>query len=105
MKLAWINPNESGQWWRSGSERKCGQWSYADMVGCDGTRERYVKHHGTVMGFFTEQTKHWVFYPISTGWGSAIDQQGMNKIMGSEWKFRRNGGKPRYEFNGIQVLS
>jgi hypothetical protein len=108
MKLAHINPNESGQWFRDGSERKCGKWTYADVtkvLSADvHVRERYIKHHGTVMGFFTEREPNvWVFLPISTGWGSASDQQGMNKIMGSEWKYRRNGGNPRYEYNGIQV--
>ena len=104
MKLAYINPNESGQWFREGSDRKCGQWTYADSTNVIGVRERYVKHHNTVMGFFTEREPNvWVFLPISVGWGSASDQQGMNKIMGSEWKYRRNLGNPRYEYNGIQV--
>jgi hypothetical protein len=30
------------------------------------------------------------------------DQQGMNKIMPSAWRYRRNGGNPRYEFNGVE---
>jgi hypothetical protein len=105
MKLAHINPSESAKWWRNGSERKCGKWTYCDVLNeATKNRERYIKHHGTVMGFFTEREPNvWVFLPISTGWGSASDQQGMNKIMGSEWKYRRNGGNPRYEWNGIQV--
>lgn len=102
MKLAYINPNESGRWWRNGDERKCGQWTYADLLRCDGVRERYVKHHGTVMGLFTEQRNSWVFLPISVGWGSVSDQGGMNKIMPTGWKFRRNGGHARYEFNGVE---
>lgn len=40
--------------------------------------------------------------PHSTGWGSASDQQGMNKIMPTGWRFRRNGGHARYEFNGVE---
>jgi hypothetical protein len=32
MKLAHINPNESGQWFREGSERKCGKWTYSDVL-------------------------------------------------------------------------
>jgi hypothetical protein len=96
MKLAFINPNESGQWFRLGSLRKCGKWTYSDEMNSIGQRVRYVAHHTTVMGFFTEREPNvWVFLPISTGWGSASDQQGMNKIMGSEWKYRRNGGNPR----------
>ena len=104
MKLAHINPNESGQWFREVSERKCGKWSYQDILDSAGRKRRYIKHHGTVMGSFTEREPNvWVFLPISTGWGSASDQQGMNKIMGSEWKYRRNGGHARYEFNGVEM--
>ena len=32
MKLAHINPNESGQWFREGSERRVGKWTYADEI-------------------------------------------------------------------------
>ena len=103
MKLAFINPNESGRWFRQGSERKCGRWSYADSVSAENKRERFVIHHGTVMGVFTEVSEsEWSFAPISTGWGSASDQQGMNKIMPSAWRYRRNGGRARYEFNGVE---
>jgi hypothetical protein len=104
MKLAHINPNESGQWFREGSERKCGNWTYADKINSIGQRVRYVSHHGTVMGYFKDCDPifGWLFLPVSTGWGSASDQQGMNKIMGSEWKYRRNGGHARYEFNGVE---
>jgi len=105
MKLAHINPNESGQWFREGSERKCGQWSYVDTVSASGVRERYVKHHNTVMGVFAETGSVWMFFPISTGWGSASDQQGMNKIMPSAWRYRRNGGNPRYILDGIDYSS
>ena len=103
MKLAFINPNESGRWFREGSERKCGKWTYADTISADGTRTRYIKHHGTVMGRFAEKASFgWLFLPMSTGWGSASDQQGMNKIMPSAWRYRRNGGHARYEFNGVE---
>jgi hypothetical protein len=101
MKLAFINPNESGRWFREGSERKCGKWTYVDVVSASGVRERYIKHHGTVMGKFVETPSDWVFLPISTGWGSASDQQGMNKIMPSAWRYRRNGGNARYILNGV----
>jgi len=104
MKLAFINPNESGRWWRNNSERKCGRWSYADEINFIGRRERFVIHHGTIMGVFTEFSEDdvWGFTPISTGWGSASDQQGMNKIMPTAWRYRRNGGHARYEFNGVE---
>jgi len=40
----------------------------------------------------------WVFQPESVGWGSVSDQQGMNKILANySWRYRRNGGVPRYE--------
>jgi hypothetical protein len=39
-----------------------------------------------------------VFSPESAGWGSASDQQGMNKILANYgWRYRRNGGEARYE--------
>lgn len=104
MKLAFINPTESGRWFREGSERKCGKWTYSDGVNSIGQRVRYVAHHGTVMGYFKEcESFGWLFLPVSTGWGSASDQQGMNKIMPSAWRYRRNGGHARYEFNGVEV--
>jgi hypothetical protein len=88
----------------SGRMRKVGAWSYYDdTVGWDTSAIRSVYHYGTKMGHF--QNDHndwhldsWYFVPVSTGWGSASDQQGMNKILKNfGWCYRRNGGNPRYE--------
>jgi hypothetical protein len=112
MKLAHINPTESGQWFKAGRTRKVGKWTFADSED-ETTFSRIIAHHGHVMGEFTIRKAdvatgfhgdvRWGFTPISTGWGSASDQQGMNKIMPSAWKFRRNGGHARYEYNGVEV--
>jgi len=87
----------------SGKVRKVGKWSFYDS--CD--YRRTVYHHGTEMGYFVNEHTHhhidsWYFVPVSTGWGSASDQQGMNKIMPTAWRYRRNGGRARYEFNGVE---
>ena len=105
MKLAYINPTESGEWFKAGRCRKVGHWTYSDYED-DTSVTRVVAHRDHVMGQFVlpkpNETKGWDFVPISTGWGSASDQQGMNKIMPTGWKFRRNGGHARYEFNGVE---
>jgi hypothetical protein len=105
MKLAYINPTESGEWFKAGRCRKVGKWTYSDYED-ETCFKRVVAHHDHVMGEFVlpkpNETKGWSFTPISTGWGSVSDQGGMNKIMPSAWRYRRNGGKPRYEFNGVE---
>jgi hypothetical protein len=61
---------------------------------------REVWHYGTLMGAFvlTKDEQSWEFTPISAGWGSVSDQQGMNKIIANYgWRYRRNGGEARYE--------
>jgi hypothetical protein len=105
MKLADINPALSGVWFKHGRCRKVGQWTFTDTIDSNGVMHRLVAHHGTVMGEFAGMAGSiWAFYPVSTGWGSASDQQGMNKIMPNGWKFRRNGGHARYEYFGEIVL-
>ena len=82
--------------------RKVSTWSYWDTMDSDGS-VRIVYHYGTEMGRFENyhHGKHpdsWYFVPVSTGWGSVSDQQGMNKILQNfGWRYRRNGGNPRYE--------
>ena len=77
--------------------RKVGAWSYWDRMGEDGD-SRIVYHYGTEMGQFHYDEGIWYFVPTSVGWGSASDQQGMNKILRDfGWCYRRNGGNPRYE--------
>jgi hypothetical protein len=106
MKLAHINPTFSGDWFKAGRTRKVGKWTFADYED-EASFTRVIAHHGHVMGQFVlpkpNETTGWNFIPVSTGWGSASDQQGMNKIMPSAWKFRRNGGHARYEYNGVEV--
>ncbi len=103
MKLAEINPSYSGYGkpFKDGKNRKVGQWGYYDFWS-DDKMIRVVSHHGTVLGRFVSVTGYeWGFSPVSVGWGSVSDQNGMNKIMPNGWKFRRNGGCPRYELNGV----
>lgn len=86
----------------SGKVRKVGAWSYYD----NDDLVRVVYHYGTEMGrfhweSFTDEDATdavWYFVPTSVGWGSASDQQGMNKILKEfGWCYRRNGGEARYE--------
>ena len=123
MKLAYMNPTESGRWFEAGRTRRVGKWTYTDEQDAL-VMTRTIAHHGHVMGIFVlradsviERRKaliagglldprwsftEWCFTPISVGWGSVSDQGGMNKVMPSAWRYRRNGGNPRYEFNGVE---
>lgn len=121
MKLADIG-DIVGTGFCNGRTRKVGNWSFEDSsaypYGARRTTEalrlwklsplnhdfavsvRSVYHYGTLMGAFrlTKDEQTWEFTPISTGWGSASDQQGMNKILANYgWRYRRNGGSARYE--------
>jgi hypothetical protein len=84
---------------KNGVRKNVGNWSFVDNV--DGNFSyRQILHHGTLMGeFYTDRLNiNWGFAPLSTGWGSASDQMGMNKILKDfGWTFRRNGGEPRFE--------
>jgi hypothetical protein len=113
---------------KSGKRRNVGNWSFVDSTndafGVRRTPEavrlwnlsplnrsffgeiRSVYHYGTLMGSFIlgKDEKTWEFTPISVGWGSASDQQGMNKILANYgWKYRRNNGDARYEVIGDKV--
>ena len=80
-------------------QRNVGNWSFYELVDSEGM-ERVVYHYGTQMGRIVCESgdSRWEFVPVSTGWGSASDQQGMNKILANYgWRYRRNGGNPRYE--------
>ena len=101
MKLADI-----GDWdtfgIRAGKHHKVGNWSYYDVLSSDNDDElsfRCIYHYGTLMGRLVLRTNGvLVFSPESAGWGSASDQQGMNKILANYgWRYRRNGGEARYE--------
>jgi len=117
MKLALIGDFIATPW-RYGRRVTVGNWAFQDsahtpnptpederlsaLSPLNGTARgeiRSVWHHGTLMGSFrlTKQGE-WEFTPISRGWGSVSDQQGMNKILkGFGWVYRRNGGNARYE--------
>lgn len=74
-------------------------WRAVDCAGDDGGQFRVIYHYQIRMGEFFRDAAHgpWEFQPISTGWGSKSDQQGMNQIMrGTGWYLRRAGGA-RYE--------
>jgi hypothetical protein len=121
MKLADIG-DIVGTGFCNGRTRKVGNWSFSDssdyVNGAVRTKEavrlwklsplnrsfcgsvRSVYHYGTLMGAFvlTKDEQTWEFTPISVGWGSASDQQGMNKMLANYgWRYRRNGGSARYE--------
>jgi hypothetical protein len=52
---------------------------------------RFENHH------IDRDIDSWYFVPMSTGWGSASDQQGMNKIIKNfDWYFSRKGGVAKY---------
>jgi hypothetical protein len=89
---------------KAGKTRKVGEWKFEDID--DLVEIRQVFHYDTLMGQF-ENTPEWgwTFEPISTGWGSASDQQGMNKILCGEWTYKRNGNDPRYvAYDGVTVF-
>lgn len=102
MKLANIHPKITA--FKLGRVTKVGEWSFEDHD--DIMDIRQVFHYDTLMGQFVNTPNWgWTFEPISTGWGSASDQQGMNKMMMGEWTYRRNNNDPRYEaYDGVTIV-
>ena len=96
MKIQDINPKRNlGIAFKDGQKGKISTWTYEDFS--DLVDVRQVFHHDTLMGQFEDSPEFgWTFEPISTGWGSKSDQDGMNAIMGGEWTYYRNGNDPRY---------
>ena len=98
MKLQDMSPTVTK--FKRNRTKKLGAWTFIDTVD-DFSIHREVFHYGTLMGEFykyDDEASSWQFAPLSTGWGSASDQQGMNKLISEfGWVFRRNGGQPRYE--------
>ena len=91
MKIAHIDPRVT-PFRLNGRTVKVSSWSFYDRSTDDGA-QREVWHYGTLMGVFEDIGQGWEFYPVSTGWGSVSDQQGMNKIMhGHGWYYSRKGG-------------
>ena len=93
MKLEAINPKATP--FKDGKTVTVGNWHYEDFS--DLVDVRQVFHYSTLMGQFEDSPEFgWTFEPISVGRGSVSDQNGMNAIIGGEWKYYRNGGDPRY---------
>ena len=89
-----------------GRDVKVGNWRLVDVRYGD-RDERRIYHYGTLMGAFVQVhgVDTWEFVPVSTGWGSVSDQNGMNRILWrTGWNYRRNGGRPRYEYNGVEMF-
>jgi hypothetical protein len=97
MKLEAMSVNVTP--FKNGVRKNVGNWSFVDNN--DGNfYYRQILHHGTLLGeFYCDcDDVSWGFAPLSTGWGSASDQQGLNKILKDfGWTFRRNGGEARFE--------
>jgi hypothetical protein len=97
MKLENISVTQTP--FKDGVRKNVGNWTFSDAID-DTFMYRRILHRGTLMGeFYSDVTNmNWGFAPLSIGWGSASDQQGMNKILKDfGWSFRRNGGCPRFE--------
>lgn len=108
MKRSDISPIH-GVDWKEGQSRKASSWIMVDGVnhnplGNPGCQIREVFHYSTLMGRFVREVDtegnvgRWEFQPISIGWGSVSDQQGMNDILRgcSGWYYSRKGGNPQY---------
>lgn len=105
MKIQDISPKRlTGIPFKDGQKKTIGAWSFEDFS--DLVDVRQVFHYKTLMGQFEDSPEFgWTFEPISTGWGSVSDQNGMNAIMGGEWVYYRNGGDPRYvAYDGVTVF-
>lgn len=103
MKIADMSPTVTA--FRDGRARRVNDsWRMIDFrYADDGRPVRLVYHYGTRMGQFVGShptTPIWEFQPISVGWGSVSDQNGMNKILrdfGFVYRRDYKGGGPRYE--------
>lgn len=120
MKLADVNPNTGLVFRPVGRTVEVSTWTFRDEVREEGYQVRKVWHYGTLMGEwyrFTEPVEiddedggYWIdgdetfsFAPLSTGWGSVSDQQGMNRMLaGSGWRYIRKGGARYVHENGRQ---
>lgn len=123
MKLADMNPNTGLAFRPVGRNVNISTWRIIDFVNEDyGYEVRRVYHHGTLMGewyrYYREADadvydmsdpvdavdfelngpdEEFFWAPLSTGWGSVSDQQGLNRMLvGTGWRFVRSGGVPRY---------
>lgn len=104
MKLQDINPSKRG--YKPFTRKSVGKWRFVDDYDTDGNERRLVIHHTTIMGEFVNTPEWgWTYQPWSLGWGSASDQQGINKITNGEWTYLRNGGYVRMvAYDGVTVF-
>jgi len=107
-----MNPEHGLVFRPVGRNLKVGRWSLVDVRIDDpgmglAMDARRIYHYGTLMGSFVRRDTEgvWHFVPVSVGHGSVSDQHGMNKILNrTGWNYRRNGGRPRYEFRGAVMF-
>lgn len=76
---------------------KAGAWSRSLMPDAPGKPNGRVGvyHYSTLMATWHPDDPRGTFVPVSVGWGSVSDQQGMNQIMralGVDWYYVRKGG-------------
>lgn len=99
VKIADIDPMVT-EFDAGAGKRKVGNWSFVDFIDPDGVDVRAVSHYNmTLVAFKRDVSGRWHVYPISIGWGSVSDQNGVNALLaGSGWRYRRDakGGGPRY---------
>lgn len=98
---------------KDGKTHRAGNWSAFDHIELDPDCDkgpwafRDVYHYRTLMGTFKRYLwadpgtawGDWSFEPVSLGWGSVSDAQGMNQVArGFGWVMRRDarGGGPRW---------
>lgn len=101
-----MNPEHGLVFRPVGRNLRVGNWSLVDVRYGD-RDERRIHHYGTLMGAFVQVhgSDVWEFVPVSVGHGSVSDQHGMNKILNrTGWNYRRNGGRARYEFRGVEMF-
>ena len=94
MRQSELNPI-TGREFRSGKVHRAGNWVAVDSTDpFVAPSRREIRHHGTLLGFFEFDGVTWFWVPVSTGWGSASDQQGCNKVVAGlgGWYYSRKGG-------------
>ena len=112
MKIQELSPTGNGVRWHDGRTHKAGAWCASDWSDSKDNCGEYgpiwqyrsVFHYGTEMIRFVRadfihvdgqlEPGRWTVVPVSTGWGSVSDQQGVNKVLGGYdgWYYSRKGG-------------
>lgn len=107
MRTADLAPHMQG--WREGRKVRAHAWTAVDSR-LGGILVRDIYHYTTRMGTFIQDGNGgpWLFSPVSVGFGSVSDAQGMNKITSRYgWWMRRDrrGGGPRWESSEGDIVS